>query len=324
MHPILDQDLFAPERKMVSVEGLGGEGAHSGTAFRAVDDQGQAYKLRDCGSERRAVEIEGYLRSLPWLFPAFVARDRQYVLTELLADHRTLTRHELLSNANRVGQIAARLHAAGRDGQTVPWSRRVVAATTSFGRFASDLLVVGARSGISLGSMLRIARKTLRRLAKYGIPIELELDDVHKDNFLWRPEDDDLRYVDEEAVGLAPRGLSMATLLKTANLSDTLEAYRAGFAEQGDAQWMVPGYVEWLLLLDAVRRVSHKLRRGVRPEKLPDEIAEIQSMADARGAVLDWRFPKDAIRAERQIQRRAARKAAHEASLRKDAEGPER
>ena len=221
MHPILDQELFAPQHRMVSVEGLGGEGAHSGTAFRVVDADGKAYKLRDCGSEARAREIERYVRALSWLFPGFVARDGRYLLTDLLASHRPFTRHELLARADRVGVIAARLHAAGRDGQTVPTARRLGAAAMSLGRFGADLFVVGARSGIRLGSMLRIARKVLRRLVKYGIPIELELDDVHKDNFMWRPEDDDLRYVDEEAVGLAPRGLSMATLLKTANLSDT-------------------------------------------------------------------------------------------------------
>jgi hypothetical protein len=63
-------------------------------------------------------------------------------------------------------------------------------------------------------------------------------------------------------------------------------------------------------LQDAVRRVAHKLRSGLRPEKLPDEVAELRAMADTREIALEWRFPKDAVRTERRARRRAARAAA--------------
>ena len=319
MHPILQQRPFEPELRLVSLHSLGGEGAHSGSAFRVVDEAGRAYKLRECGSERRAEEIERFVRGLPWLFPSFVARDGSLLLLDLLASHRPLTRQELLARAARIGGLVARLHAAGQRDLRAPASRRLSVALASLGRFVADLVLVARSGRLPMRSVLGVAGKALKRLLRYGVPVELELDDVHKDNFMWRSEGDDLRYVDEEAIGLAPRGLSMATLLKTANLSDTLEAYREGYAAEGDASWFEPGYVEWLLLQDAVRRVAHKLRSGQRLEKLPDELAEIRAMADARGVALDWRFPKDAVRAERRARRQAARAAAQEA-----AEAPDR
>ncbi|MBW2269947.1 MAG: hypothetical protein JRH16_15360 [Deltaproteobacteria bacterium] len=323
MHPILQRRPFEPELRLVSLEGLGGEGAHSGTAFRVLDEEGRAYKLRECGSPRRAKEIERLVRGLPWLFPSFVARDGSLLLLDLLQDHRPLTRHELLARAGEIGELAARLHRAGRAELGASRSRRFSAAAATLGRFFADLTRVGRGSQLPVRSVVGVAFKALRRLFRYGLPVELELDDVHKDNFMWHPEDDDLRYVDEEAIGLAPRGLSMATLLKTANLSDTLEAYREGYSAEADASWIEPGYVEWLLLQDAVRRVAHKLRSGLRPEKLPDEIAEIRAMADTRGVTLEWRFPKDAVRTARRARRRAARAAA-ESIAREDPDARDR
>ncbi|MCP5055386.1 MAG: hypothetical protein GY937_01535 [bacterium] len=310
MHPILRQRPFEPGLRLVSLEGLGGEGAHSGTSFRAVDEDGRAYKLRECGSRQRAEEIERLVRGLRWLFPSFVSRDKSLLLLDLLQDHRPLTRHELLARANEIGSLAARLHRAGRAEFAASRWRRSSEQVATLGRLLADLVRVARGSQLPGRSVRDVAFKAARRLLRYGLPLELELDDVHKDNFMWREEDDDLRYVDEEAIGLAPRGLSMATLLKTANLSDTLEAYREGYAAEADASWIEPGYVEWLLLQDALRRVAHKLRSGLRPEKLPDEVAELRAMANTREIALEWRFPKDAIRRERRARRRAARAAA--------------
>ncbi|MCP5066331.1 MAG: hypothetical protein GY946_07155 [bacterium] len=304
MHPILQQRPFEPGLRLASIEGLGGEGAHSGTSFCVVDESGRSYKLRECGSQRRAEEIERLVHGLPWLFPSFIARDGSLLLLDLLVDHRPLTRHELLARANEVGSMAARLHQAGRNQLSVPRHRRVLVAAATLGRRVADLARVARSSQLPWRSVLRVSFKALRRLLRYGLPIELELDDVHKDNFMWRQQDDDLRYVDEEAIGLAPRGLSLATLLKTANLSDTLDAYREGYATEADASWVEPGYVEWLLLQDALRRVAHKLRSGLRPEKLPDEVAEISAIAATRNVALEWRFPKDAVRRMRQAAMR--------------------
>ncbi len=313
MHPILEERPFEPERRLVALEGLGGEGAHSGTAFRVTDGAGRAYKLRACAGERRAREIEALVRGLPWLFPPFVARNGRFLLLDLLADHRPLTRHELLAQAGRVGSLAARLHTMGRaPHDAMPTPPRWLASLTALGRFVADLATVATRAGLPGRSVGRVLRKALRHALRHGLPVELEIDDVHKDNFMWRPDDDDLRYVDEEAIGLAPRGCSLATLLKTANDSDTLEAYFEGYATEADPDWIEPGYVEWLLLQDAVRRVAHKLRSGRRAEKLPDEVAEIRAVADATEGSLTWRFPKDAIRADRRAARQAARAEARE------------
>jgi hypothetical protein len=128
--------------------------------------------------------------------------------------------------------------------------------------------------------------------ARFGLPVELEHDDLHKGNWLLRDADGDRRYVDEEGVGLRPLGTGLASLLKTATRSRTWRLYRAGWAELGDAGVFTEEYTEYVLLMDAVRRVAHKLRTEARVEKLPREIAELREMSDTPGLALAWRFPK--------------------------------
>ncbi|MGI9591472.1 MAG: hypothetical protein ACR2P8_08895, partial [Myxococcota bacterium] len=86
----------------------------SGGAFRVVDEQGRAYKLRRCPRALRAWSIERYVERLPELFAPLVAREREYLLFEILADHRVLSRRELLACAEWLGRSVARLHGAGQ------------------------------------------------------------------------------------------------------------------------------------------------------------------------------------------------------------------
>ena len=300
---------FADRLRLQRLEPIAEEGAHSGTAFRVYDAEGRRYKLRVCARERQAREIERCVGVLPELFPALLARDRSYLLFEYLADHAQLTRRELLDAAERLGALSAQLHAAGeRAGLVHPWAQRWVSLRQRL-QFRRDLWLLRRRGTVSARVVAGARAKFAARRRVFGLPIALELDDVHKGNLMRDPEDVRLRYVDEEGVGLRPRGLALATLLKTATYSTPIEAFRAGYASVADAAWIEPAYLEYLLLIDSVRRVAHKVRHERRLEKLPRELAGIRAMAGTPDVSLDWRFPRDAVQARRAAVRKMARMA---------------
>ncbi len=275
------------------VEPVGVEFAHSGTAFFVTAADGRRFKLRDAGSRRRAAAIAGWVALLPDVFPALAGREGRYLLLEALDDHRRVTRHELVARAHALGRIGARAHQAGRPRRSADRLVRRAVAWRTLARAARDLRLLRRRGALPPRSCDGAAHKLRARFRTYGLPVGLELDDLHKGNVMLRESDGDLRYVDEEGIGLRPVGMGMASLLKTATYSSTWEDYRAGWAEQGDASLFTAGYTEYLLLLDAVRRVAQKERTGERAEKLPRETDELRAMADRPDAVaLDWRFPR--------------------------------
>ena len=269
------------------------------------DASGHGYKLRVCRRAGQARAIEAHVARMPSLFPPLLARDGRLLIFELLEGHRSLTRQQLLDAAGRVGECVARLHAAGQGGRG-----RLAAALLLRARLHRDLSGLRAAGVLEPPVMQRIEEKLRRHRARFGLPLALELDDVHKGNLMWHPERDDLRYVDEEGVGYRLRGVSLATLLKTATSSDALEAFRMGYARAGDARWIVRPYVELVLLLDALRRSALRLRSATRMEKLPEELDELRAIAADEAGQLAWRFPRDAIRLRRLAARRAAGAAA--------------
>ncbi len=292
---------FRADHRWVEIEPIAEEGALSGSAFRVVDDQGRCFKLRRCPRALRAWSIERYVRRLPGLFAPLVGRDREYLLFEILSEHRAISRRELLGCAEWLGGSIASLHAAGRG----LIGRRASAWRYRFG-FHQGLRALRKQAVLPPEVQEEIERRAALHERRFGWPIELELDDIHKGNVMWAPETDDLRYVDEEGIGLRVRGASLATLLKSASFSDPLEGFRVGYAAKGDASWIQPAYVEFLLLQDAVRRVAHKLRHETRLEKLPAELDEIRAIAESEGSDLGWRFPRDAVRRRRLAVRCAA------------------
>lgn len=290
-----DEAPFADRLELVRFEPLAvGEG-HSGGAFRVEDDEGRAYKLRACGRAGRAREIERFVGLVPDIFPKLLGRDRRFLLFTFLEGYRSLTRRELLDASVRVGALTARVHRAGRQSRLLggpgAW---LVAARWRF-QLARDLALLASREVVPVATLRTLRSKLAERRTRFGLPFELELDDVHKANFMIAPDEGDLRYVDEEAIGIRPRGLALATLLKTANLSETLESFREGYDSEADASWIEPAYVEYLLLLDAVRRVAHKIRNEVRLAKLPEEVAELAAIGQSLEVDLRWRFSKDPV-----------------------------
>lgn len=294
---------FAERLDIDRVEPLDLDTGLSGRAFVIVARDGTRFKLRQCGSAARASRIERYVGVWPDLFPALVGRDRRYLLFEYLDGHVPLTRREMLDEAQAIGGFAAHLHAAGSSlvsPQAAAWMGfrfRV--------QFRRDLGLLRRRGQVGRATAQRLIAKARARHAQHGLPIAVELDDVHKANWMWRGPGTRLRFVDEDGIGLRPKGMALATLLKTATFSKQLRRFQVGYGEVADASWIEPSYLEYLLLLDTVRRVAHKLRHGDRLEKVDAESVGLEAMAATPEVALAWRFPRDAL----QLRRIAARTA---------------
>ena len=300
MDPVSDSRLrrirrvrpFADRLDIARIEPVSGDAAHSGTAFFAVGQSGGRFKLRDCGHALRAARLARWIGLLPGVLPALIARDGRYLLLEVLEDFRPMTRVELILTADAVGRIGARVHEAGRSRGAGDRVERALLARLIARRFRSELSLLSSRGVIPADSAAGALRKFEAHRARFGLPLALELDDIHKANWMLRESDGALRYVDEEGVGLRPRGMGLASLLKTATRIHTWRLYKQGYAEVGDAEFISMPYTEYLLLIDTVRRVAHKVRTESRPEKLPTEVTHLRAMSDTADVALDWRFPK--------------------------------
>ncbi len=285
------------------VEPLALDTGLSGRAFVVVERDGTRSKLRQCGSAARAARIERYVGAWPELFPELVGRDGRYLLFEYLSGHVPLTRREMLDEAEAIGRFAAHLHEAGA-GFVSPLAATWMGLRFRV-RFRRDLALLRQRGQIGPATARGLIAKARARHREHGLPIALELDDVHKANWMWRGPGTRLRFVDEDGIGLRPKGMALATLLKTATFSKQLRRFQVGYDEVADASWITPSYLEYLLLLDTVRRVAHKLRHGDRLEKVDAESVGLEAMGATPEVALDWRFPRDAL----QLRRIAARTA---------------
>jgi len=283
---------FADRIDIARVEPVSGDAAHSGTAFFAAGRDDRRFKLRDCGNALRAARLAHWVRLLPDVVPALVAREGCYLLLEALEDFRPMTRVELILGADKVGRVGARAHAAGAPTGPLDRAERALLSSFTARRFRRDLSLLASRNVIPRASAAGAKRKFDAYHTCLGLPLALELDDIHKGNWMLRESDGAMRYVDEEGVGLRPRGMGLASLLKTATRIHTWRLYKRGYAELGDASFITMPYTEYLLLIDTVRRVAHKVRTATRPEKLPTEVSHLRAMSDTPDLSLDWRFPK--------------------------------
>ena len=291
---ILQRRPFAGLLEIASLEPLGIEHGFSGTAFRLTDRDGRNFKLRVCSWSGRARNLERYLNGLPGVFPSLVAREGRLLLLEYLDGYRTLMRLELLRRAKALGRIGALAHQAGSRPEVGGGrARRRLVSFRWKRQFQRDLALLARSAVLPPASRRGAEQKFHGYLERFGLPVELELDDLHKANFVYRETDRDLRYVDEEGVGLRPKGLGMASFLKTVKKRVAWDRYREGYAQVADASFLTAEYTEYLLLQDAVRRVARKVRLGNRLHKVPEELSHIRAMADRDDVDLAWRFARD-------------------------------
>jgi hypothetical protein len=213
---------------------------------------------------------------------------------EALGLHRALSREELIERLGDVGAMVARLHAAAEAADLPSRAGRLRAAARTRVQLARDLhLLRGGTLDAAAGEA--VARKLAAGRGRFGLPLAVELDDIHKANLMLRPRNGDLRYVDEEGVAVRPLFSSLASLVKTADKREHWEAFRAGYARLRDPAVITPEYTEYVVLQDTLRKVANKVRAGARlgaerRAKLPFEIDDLRRVAFQESPNLDWDF----------------------------------
>jgi len=293
---LLRSQPFAPRVVLEAIEPVG-DHAHSGTACFAEDAKGMRYKLRLCASARRAAEIVRVLEALPEQFPRVLDRAGALLLMEALEGYRALTREELIALLPEVGEMAARTHEVGRRLHIPGPLRRLYASAKSRYQFLRDVRELeGVVAGETLGAVKAKFRSCRRR---YGLPVALELDDIHKANLMISERAEGLRFVDEEAVAVRPLGVGLASLVKTAPEEAHWRAFRSGYARVASPDFLTPEYTEYVLLQDTVRKVAFKLRRSraldsERREKLDAELDDLREVAHRATPRTGWEFRRGA------------------------------
>jgi len=275
-----------------------GEFAHSGTACFVSDTEGRRFKLRRCASARRAREIERLLGALGRITPRVVAREGALLLLEALDEHRPLERDELLARIPELGAMVAHVHSEAERAGVPAAGARFLATVRSRFQIARDLKVL--RSAAALRPELQRAAEAGIEAgrARFGLPVALELDDLHKANLMLRHSDGDLRFVDEEGVAVRPLLTSLASLVKTADRESHWSEFRSGYATVREPSSITPEYTAYVVLIDTVRKVANKVLAAdalgpERREKLPAEIDDLERIVSRDGLGLGWGFSRD-------------------------------
>jgi hypothetical protein len=274
-----------------------GEFAHSGTACFVSDTGGRRFKLRCCASARRAREIQRLLSGLHRITPRVVAREGALLLLEALQEHRALEREEFLARLPELGAMVAQVHAAAERMRVPSRATRLLATLRSRFQIERDLRAL-ARAGTLRPEVQRAAEAGIAGgRARFGLPVALELDDLHKGNLMLRDRDGDLRFVDEEAVAVRPLLTSLASLVKSADRETDWQAFRCGYASVRDPDPITPEYTAYVVLIDTVRKVANKVRAAdaldaERREKLPAEIDDLERVVAHDGSDPDWGFQR--------------------------------
>jgi hypothetical protein len=278
---ILRRRPFADVVPLRRVNPLAGEEAHSGRSFLAEAEDGRLFKLRVCESRARARSIEAHMRALPDFFAPFVAREGALLLIDWLDGEQLADRKQLRPFAAQLGRAYARIHQRGAPRGVLGWlGSRAIAFRIRL-QFARHLAALRRVDRELEAGLARLARGWRRR---YGVPVALELRDAHKANFVI-DRDGDLRYVDEDGLMYAMRGMGLGKLLadpgsRPGSPKRTREWYQfcEGYTQLADGRFLTPEYCAYARLLELVRSVEFKLRRGRRLHKVEDELAELREL----------------------------------------------
>ncbi len=278
---ILGRRPFAEVTSLCRIEPLSGREAHSGRAFRVQSEDGRRFKLRVCESEARARGIEAHMRALPDFFAPFVAREGALLLIEWLDGAQVVDRKQLRPFAVQLGGAYARIHQRGAPRGLLDRLRARVLGLRIRLQLVRHLAAV-RRVDRQLAEALAAQARQWRR--RYGVPVALELRDAHKANFVI-DRGGRLRYVDEDGLMYAMRGMGLGKLLadpgsRPGSPKRTREWYQfcEGYAEVADGSYLTPEYCAYARLLELVRSVEFKLRREARLHKVEEELAELREL----------------------------------------------
>jgi hypothetical protein len=287
-HPMNDDivERLAEERpfggalELAGLERLPGWKGGRATAFFVRTKDGRPWKLRACTSPARARRAARWIRRVPDVFPRLEARDGRYLLLERLAGHHALAESALPGHCRALGRMYGRVHARGRALRPSDWLARRFEPRRARRRFERELALLRRREAIDEGLALRIAERFREGLQRHGLPACLELRDLHAGNVMV-DERADLRFVDEEGIGVAVKGLGHAKLLAHTTDPSCDEDFRAGYAEVADAAFLAPEHTRFLRLIDSVHSVASKLGRRAEPFKLERSLSALRRAIEA-------------------------------------------
>ncbi len=278
---LLRERPFAGVARLVRLRPLADEEAHSGGAFLAEAEEGGRFKLRVCESEMRAREIASHMRALPAFFPELLAQEGPLLLIEYLDGEPVVDRKQLRPFAHQLGRAYADIHRAGElrgAAGVLRALRESLRIRVQFRRHIRSL----RRSDPELAARTRSRWKMWHR--EFGLPVALELRDAHKANFMI-DRTGALRYVDEDGLMYAMRGIGLGKLLadpgaRPGSPKRTFEwyAFCEGYSEAGDAGYLSPEYCAYARLMELVRSIEFKGRTEGRLYKVDEELDELREL----------------------------------------------
>jgi hypothetical protein len=221
------------------------------------------------------------MRALPAFFPALRAREGSLLLIEYLEGEPVQDRKQLRPFAHQLGRAYADIHRAGELRGLRGVARALFESLRIRAQFRRHIRAL-RRSEPELAAR---AEHTWRRWNReFGIPVALELRDAHKANFMI-DRAGQLRYVDEEGLMYAMRGMGLGKLLadpgaRPGSPKRTLEwyAFCEGYSEAGDAGYLTPEYCAYARLMELVRSVEFKQRTEGRLHKVNEELEELREL----------------------------------------------
>jgi hypothetical protein len=271
-----------------TVERLPGWKGGRATALFVTAGSGRSFKLRVCASPAQARRTARLVRRMPQVFPRLEGRDGRYLLLERLVGHRRLDEASLPEHCRALGRMYGQVHRNGRASGRESARARGLADRVAGGlasrrarrKFGHELASLRNAAVIDEVQARRIAGLFRVGLARHGLPACCELRDFHAGNVM---VDDrgDLRFVDEDGVGFAVKGLGYAKLLAHTAEPRCHQDFRDGYAEFADPSFLTPEYTRFLSLLDSVHSVESKARRGAEKSKLERSLSALRRAVEA-------------------------------------------
>jgi hypothetical protein len=266
--PITEEILRRPPfRRMLTIDQvtpLSGTGALSGKSFR-VNQGTRRFKLHRAESRLAAMRIQRRIKRFAGLLPRFHGRDGPYLLFDWVEGHYPALPCDS-DTAFRVGQFCGEVHAAGIGYRMNPdryFAKRLR-------RISGDLF--------SCTDKARILTTYTHLRAGLDLPCVLGISDLHIYNFI----DDGrgrLYLVDEGALSPEIKGRAFIKAFSDWIAPDTRNAFWDGYASRHDRSYFTSGYETLLSLIESIRAIECRARRGMERSELQGEIKLVAQLS---------------------------------------------
>lgn len=231
-----------------------------GVSFRIKDSIGKLYKLRVYASVEAAVRQEGVVLLVPHVLPAFLGRDRNYLLFEFL-EGRLLADNEKPDTFFQIGKICGEVNnLRDTDNNGRELEKRYYQKIDCF--FKKNIVSYGDHQKI-----ISTYREFMRDI-KYEVV--LGFNDIQKCNFMIS-SDNKLYFIDEDAVEYNIKGYGFDNVIERFYYScqnlvefqeEYTEAFFSGYNSVNCANFLSKNYKQFSLFLYLIDNAIYFLRTG--------------------------------------------------------------